>query len=92
MSTGTYTPPIISVTYDADEGQHVLMATNHGRTSTAGERILRAEPWPEIQFKHDSAETAERDAATLRAYLDECSAGRRRDKEDEPTRRGWWED
>lgn len=88
----TYTPPDISVAFDMDECEHVLMATSHSRTSIAGERIFRAEPWPKIRFRHPTAEEAERDAATLRLYLKLYAKGKLRDKEHEPRRRGWWED
>lgn len=88
----TYVPPTISVLYDLDEDAHILVATGRGGTAIAGERILRAEPWPSIRWKHDSAESAEADAATLRAYLAECASGKRVEKEDAPVKRGWWQD
>jgi hypothetical protein len=87
-----YVPPVISVSYDADEGKYVLMATSHARTAPAGVRMFRAEPWPEVQFQHDDEAPALRDAAVLRHYLDECASGKRQDKEDAPRKRGWWED
>jgi len=87
----TYTPPTITVIFDLDEDAHVLMATGRGGTVIAGERILRAEPWPSVKFRHDAAESAEADAATLRAYLAECASGKRVEKEDGPRARGWWE-
>lgn len=89
--SNTYTPPLISVAYDIDEDCHVLMATSHQRTAIAGERILRAEPWPAIRWKHPTAEGAETDAATLRLYLDECASGKRKDT-GKPVSKPHWED
>ncbi len=86
----TYTPPIISVTFDMDYGFR-LMATSHGRAEIAGERIFRAEPWPDIAWSHAVEADAERDAVTLRLYLTDCASGKRR--EVAATRaRAWWED
>ncbi len=89
--SNTYIPPQISVSFDFDTGWQ-LMATSHSRTAIAGERIFRAEPWPQIRFCHDNEAGAERDAVTLRAYLAECASGKRAEKEDAPRARGWWED
>jgi len=86
----TYTPPIISIAYDMEEGCWQLFATSHGRTTIAGERIFRAEPWPDVRFRHPSEQEAERDAQTLRDYLDECASGKRKDVES--VAHGWWED
>jgi hypothetical protein len=88
----TYTPPAISVAYDLDSNAYLLMATNHARTTTAGPRIFRAEPWPSVAFTHDSQDAAERDADTLRSYLADCASGKRKDNAIKPTRKGWWED
>lgn len=90
--SSAYVPPEIGVEFDMDTEQYCLTATNHGRTAIAGIRILRAEPWPRIQFRHDTQEAAEKDARELRAYLHECASGKRKEKENAPTRRGWWED
>lgn len=79
MSIGTYIPPTISVEYDLDSESWQLMATNHGRTATAGERLFRGEPWPAIRFSHETQAAAEKDAATLRAYLAECATGKRKE-------------
>lgn len=87
-----YSPPAISVAFDSDTEEYCLMVTNHGRTAQVGERILRAEPWPRIQFRHATEGAAEIDANELRAYLTECASGKRKDKESAPRRRGWWED
>ncbi len=85
----SYTPPAISVAFNMDEGQYQLMATSLGRSAIAGERIFRAEPHPSIQFRHEREEDANRDAATLRAYLEECATGKT--KEGAPVGRGWWQ-
>lgn len=91
MST-TYKPPEISVSYNMDTDTYALMATNYSRTSVAGPRIFRAEPWPNVIFCHDSQDAAERDADTLRSYLADCASGKRKDNASKPTRKGWWED
>lgn len=85
-----YTPPEISVAYDMETDSHILMATSHARTAIVGPRIFRAEPWPAVKFSHATQESAERDAATLRGYLEECASGKRREKEQRA--RAWWED
>lgn len=90
MST-TYRPPEITVAYDMDSDRFQLMATNHQRTAIAGPRIFRAEPWPEVAFSHATQEAAERDAATLRSYLDDCASGKRKDRSGS-TKKGWWQD
>ena len=46
------------------------MATSYRRTVRAGERLFRAQPWPDIQFAHDTEESAIKDAETLTTYLD----------------------
>lgn len=79
MSIGTYIPPAIHVEFDLETESYQLMATNHGRTATAGERLFRGEPWPRIVFSHETQATAEKDAATLRAYLAECATGKRKE-------------
>jgi hypothetical protein len=86
MSAGKYTPPIISVEQRGEDW--MLMATNYNKTEPCGERLLRGEPWPAIQFRHSTKEAAEKDAALLREYLAECASGKRKDVE---VRRGWWE-
>lgn len=87
-----YVPPRVFVSYDVDEDQHVIMVENHGYSAVAGVRCFRAEPWPEIKFKHATEEAALRDAAVLRQYLDDCHSGKRKDGEAQPRGRGWWED
>lgn len=79
MSLGPYIPPAIHVEFDLDSESYVLMATNHGRTATAGERLFRGEPWPRIRFAHETQAAAEKDAAVLRAYLAECATGKRKE-------------
>lgn len=90
MSKSPYTPPVITVAFDLDSGSYDLMATSHRRTAPAGERLFRGYPHPEVRFSHDSEEAALRDAATLRSYLADCVAGKRKDVE--PMRKGWWQD
>lgn len=68
-----YTPPTIAVEYDMDEDIHRLTATSYGRTAPAGPRLFRAPPHPDIAFTHCTAESAERDAAALRVYLNGLS-------------------
>jgi len=87
----SYAPPVISTCLD-DSGEFILLATSHGRTAIAGERILRAEPWPSIRWRTDTQEEAEQEATKLRAYLDECASGKRKDVVTIARARGWWED
>lgn len=47
-----------------------LMATSHGYTAVAGPRLFRAAPHPDIRFTHSDPDVAEKDSATLQAYLD----------------------
>lgn len=83
MVSNTYTPPAISVALDLDSGQHVIMAEGIiGGPAVAGERLLRAEPWPKVQWRHDNEADAERDAATLRTYLAACASGKLKDRGD----------
>lgn len=84
-----YVPPEISVEFDIDTEEYALMATNHGRSAEVGPRIFRAEPWPAILFRHTSENSANKDATTLRAYLDDCASGRRR--EEAVAGKEWWE-
>ncbi len=90
MST-RYIPPQISVAFDMDTDEFRLMATSYSVTQPVGERIFRAEPWPEVAFVHPTQAEAEHDAQVLREYLEECASGKRKDK---PTvsGRGWWQD
>ena len=46
-----------------------IYCESHGRVAIAGPRILRGGPWPEVQWTHETAESAEADAAKLRAYF-----------------------
>jgi len=88
MSRNTYTPPVISV---SDGPPFLLMATSHERTATAGPRIFRAEPWPDVEFSHVTRSNAEAHATTLRNYLSDCASGKRKDST-KPIGRGWWQD
>jgi hypothetical protein len=67
--------PTISTALDLDDGLWHIEATSYGRTQPAGPRLFRAQPWPDIQFQHDTQEAAERDAAKLRAYLEGATKG-----------------
>lgn len=62
--------PIITVIFDEDDGLWTLYATSYGRTTPAGPRLFRAPPHPDIRFSHETAEAADKDAATLRQYLE----------------------
>ncbi len=85
----SYTPPIISVAFNMDEGQYQPMATSHSHTAIAGERIFRGEPWPSVRWSHADGAAAEKDAAVLREYLEECASGKQ--KESGPRAKGWWQ-
>lgn len=63
--------PVISVAYDADNDEHVLMATSYSQTTPAGARLFRGAPTPDIKFKHADHIKAAEDAATLQAYINE---------------------
>lgn len=86
----SYTPPIISVSFDMDDMTYRLMATSVGGTAIAGERIFRGEPWPAIKWSHPDEQGAEKDAGVLRAYLEECATGKTKDSG--PRAKGYWED
>ena len=92
MSIGTYTPPQISVEFDLESESFVLMATNHGRTATAGERLFRSHPHPAIRFSHETKAAAEKDAAILRAYLQDCASGKRREEATVVIWADYWQD
>lgn len=66
--------PVISVAFDMDEGAHVIYAASYGQVMPAGPRLFRAPPHPAVRWSHEDAASAERDAATLRAYLDGLGA------------------
>lgn len=62
--------PTISIEFDFDTAEHVLMCESHGmRPEPAGLRLFRAQPWPEVKFRHADAAEAERDAEKIRKYL-----------------------
>ncbi len=63
-------PLTISVDFDMDRERFVLMCDD-GRMSPspAGQRLFRAPPHPEIEFRHTTMEAAEIDARKLRTYL-----------------------
>lgn len=83
----TYHPPDISVRSTLDGGFR-LFASSYGRTEIAGERLFRAEPWPDVAWTHATRAEAEADAATLRSYLQACAEGKLKERE---SRRGWWQ-
>lgn len=80
--------PVITVEYA--NNVHRLMATSYHQAAPAGERLFRGHPHPVIRFEHTDAASAEKDAGTLRQYLEDCANGKRKDVE--PQRKGWWED
>lgn len=60
----------IFIEFDMDAMEYILMC-DCGRMSPtpAGPRIFRAQPHPEVQFRHATPDSAEADAVKLRAYL-----------------------
>jgi hypothetical protein len=62
--------PVITVSEDFDTGEFILLSTAYNMTAPAGPRLFRAPPWPEIRFRHDSREQAEKDAAALQQYVE----------------------
>lgn len=63
-------PLTITVSQDCDTGLFELYATSYGRTTPAGPRLFRDPPHPDIRFSHETNEAADKDAATLRQYLE----------------------
>lgn len=59
----------ITVQLDPTSGRYLLMATSHSRTATAGPRILRGAPHPDIAYDHGTQQAAESDAVKLRNYF-----------------------
>jgi hypothetical protein len=92
MSIGAYIPPAIHVEYELESESWVLMATSHSRTATAGERLFRGYPWPQIAFSHETKQAADKDAAILRAYLADCAGGKRREEATVAIGADYWED
>lgn len=70
----------ISVTYDFDTDQHILMVTAYGSTDPAGPRLFRSPPHPDIQFSHSTEQAAKDAASKLQAYLDACAAKKKPSK------------
>lgn len=60
----------IFIEFDMDAMEYILMC-DCGRMSptTAGPRLFRSRPHPEIEFRHATPDGAEADAAKLRVYL-----------------------
>jgi hypothetical protein len=46
-----------------------IYCESHGRVAIAGPRILRGGPHPDVSWTHETAESAEADAAKLRTYF-----------------------
>lgn len=67
--------PQISLSFDSDSGEWVLMATSYHQTAPAGPRLFRAEPHPDVKWSHEDRGAAEKDAATLKAYLERVWGG-----------------
>ncbi len=60
----------IFVEFDLDDEKFVLMCDDgRMKPTVAGQRLFRAPPHPEIEFRHATMETAEADARKLRTYL-----------------------
>lgn len=91
--SNSYRLPQITTAED-ESGDWVLIAHGHGAPAVCGERILRAEPWPEppIRWSTPTEQEAEAEAGRLRAYLGLYTGGKLKDVENAPRRRGWWED
>lgn len=68
--------PTISTSYDFDSDRWVLTATSYGRTEPAGPRLFRAEPYPEIEFSHETESAAKDAAEELTAYLEAVATKR----------------
>lgn len=69
----TAEPVTISTAFDPENEQWEIQATSYGRVQPAGPRLFRAAPHPDIAFSHADKAAAEKDAATLRRYLEELS-------------------
>jgi len=63
--------PIIGVELDIDTEEYTLTVTSYGFTSPAGQRLFKAPPYPDIQFKHSTRDAAQTDAVKLQKYIDE---------------------
>ncbi len=64
----------IFVELDLDDEKFVLMCDDgRMKPTVAGQRLFRAPPHPEIQFRHATMEAAEADAGKLRAYIAQLS-------------------
>lgn len=60
----------LQIGIEYDDGQFVLVASDgRMRPMVAGPRLFRAPPHPDVKFQHETMAEAERDAATIRAYL-----------------------
>jgi hypothetical protein len=87
----------VSVDHDLDYGVYRLMVADDRMRGAypAGPRILKGEPHPRIQFSHATPEGANKNADVLRQYLSDLASGKlkkRNRDEEEPRRKGWWED
>lgn len=63
--------PTISVIWDDDTEEFVLLATSHGSTAPAGERLFHSDPvnWPVMKFRNDTRAEAEEAARILTAHI-----------------------
>lgn len=60
----------IFVELDLDDEKFALMCDDgRMKPTVAGQRLFRAPPHPQIEFRHATMEAAETDAGKLRAYL-----------------------
>lgn len=72
----------ITTEFDLETERWRIMASEHGFTATAGVRMFRAPPHPDIQFNHATQAEAERDAGKLRAYLEGLPKARKKKSQD----------
>lgn len=65
------------------EGQRfrLMCADNRMSVMPAGGRLFRAPPIPDIQFTHDLAANAAKDALTLQRYVDQTHGKQQTKKE-----------
>ncbi len=56
--------------FDPEIDRHEIWVSSKGMSpAPAGPRLFRASPHPNIQFTHETAEAANKDAEKLRAYI-----------------------
>lgn len=65
----------IGIEFNMDSALYELVVQSHNFASMpAGPRLLKAEPHPEVQWRHASLKEAERDAEKLQRYIDTLGA------------------